>query len=561
MFPAVAAGCGALSVVFAFRPFFLSGGDAISGGAGDTRLLIVVLEHWLAVFSGHAAFRSPSFFFPARHVLGYSDAVLLYVPPFALARLVGFDRYVAFEATLIALRAVGFAAMVIWLRRTLAVSRPLALLGGVLFAVSQAYYVSVGHGQLASMAFLPVLAVLGDAYWRHRRAGRTTRARIVIASAGILLGLLFFTAYYVGWFAVFVGGIVGVVALPWVVPAIRRVGPTAVLGDAVVGVVALAVALVPFARVYLPVLRGTGGRTFTEVALYVPWVRDVVNVGSANFVWSAFLAHVLPASDGRFVFAHHEAQRGWPPLLLLLFLATTVVATWRTLRRGGVPANRPSLRMAAVLGAAAIVTWASSIQIAGVTPWALVFRFVPGASAIRVPVRVNLAINVLVIAVTMVGLDRLAARAARRRPHATALAFGVLALVLVAEQVNTANPFRLSRAQERAHLARIPPIPASCRAFYVVRAPTSDPFETIDTQTLMMLVSLDAGVPTINGYSGNFPRGWRLASFDDDYAKHVAEWIAGHRIARGMCILDLERAEWSEAPPPRRRAGGAATGL
>jgi hypothetical protein len=556
-FVAIAACCGVASLVIAFRPFFLSWGDAVSGGRGDSRLLIAILEHWLAVFAGHASFTSPTFFFPARHVLGYSDALFLYVPPYAVARLVGLDRYLAFEATLIAFRALGFAAMVVWLRR-LGVGRPLALLGGVLFAVSYMYYLSVSHGQLAAMGLLPVLAVLMHEYGHQRTTGHTTRARVVLASAGFLLGLLLFTAFYVGWFALYVGGVVCAVALPWGVPAIRRIGLGVVIGDAAAGVAGLAAALVPFAIVYLPVLHGIGGRPFSEVALYAPYPSDVVNLGGWNPVWSHLLAHVLPGGDGRFLFAYYEAQRGWPVLLLVTFLASTAVALWQAGRGDGTPPGRLPSRTIAVLGVAAVIIWATSIQVAGVTPWALVYRLVPGASAIRVPVRINLAINVLVIAVAMLGLDRLGSRLGTRWPRATALAGGIVVLALVVEQLSTADPFGLSRASERDILARIPKIPSTCRLFYVVRPPTDDPLETIDTQTLSLLVSLDAGVPTINGYSGNKPANWRLEFFDADYPKHVTQWITAHRLARGMCILDLERGAWSERPrAPRVVDGGA----
>ena len=83
--------------------------------------------------------------------------------------------------------------------------------------------------------------------------------------------------------------------------------------------------------------------------------------------------------------------------------------------------------------------------------------------------------------------------------------------------------------------------------------------ETIDTHTLTMMVSLEAGVPTINGYSGNKPPGWDLEFYDAGYPKRVTQWITAHRLAAGMCVLDLERGAWSERPRAPRKVGGGAS--
>jgi hypothetical protein len=115
----------------------------------------------------------------------------------------------------------------------------------------------------------------------------------------------------------------------------------------------------------------------------------------------------------------------------------------------------------------------------------------------------------------------------------------------VLEQLNLAEPFGLSRAHERALLAAIPPPPTSCRAFYVVRSPTDDPMAAVETQTFAMLLSADTGVPTINGYSGNVPRRWRLQLFDGDYARHVDAWVRAHRLRPGLCAIDVDLRAWS----------------
>jgi len=546
-FPAVAlASCVASLLVF-FRPFVTSGFDLLSGGPGDSRLHITLMEHWIAVFSGRASFTSPPFFFPARDVLGYSDALFLFAPPYAVARLLGLDRYLAFEGTMIAIKAIGFVALYVLLRRTGRVDRWTALLGAGLFTFSNAYYLAIGHGQFIALAFVPGLAVLADAYWRRRTAGRHAPARLCLSGAAVLLALLLFTAYYVAWFTIFVAGLLGLAAFPWIVAALRRLRAADLLVDAAIGAGVFLVALVPFLVVYLPVIRHTGGRSFTEVLLYAAHLPDALNVGPDNLVWGSLLARIVPFTADQSIMARYEVQRGWPPTLLFVFLATIAIALFRTATRrgprvGGLPSSVPVL-----LGITAVVAWGSAIEVGGVTPWALIYRAVPGASAIRVPVRINFIVNLLVISVAMIGLTELLAQAAVCTRWARALGWSAVALVLVVEQLNGADVFRLSRSHEASIFDAIPPPPAACRSFYLVRPATADPFETIEAHTEAMLITADRGIPTLNGYSGNVPPRWRLADFDDEYPKHVAAWVTAHRLGRGLCVLDLSSGRWSPA--------------
>ena len=116
-FPALSCVSGLLCVLLVFRPFFLSHFDSILSDPGDGRLCITILEHWVKVFHGQVQVASPNFFFPERGVLGYSDTLFLDALPYATLRFLGLDRYLAFEATMMLVTAVGFASMLGLLRR------------------------------------------------------------------------------------------------------------------------------------------------------------------------------------------------------------------------------------------------------------------------------------------------------------------------------------------------------------------------------------------------------------------------------------------------------------
>jgi hypothetical protein len=59
------------------------------------------------------------------------------------------------------------------------------------------------------------------------------------------------------------------------------------------------------------------------------------------------------------------------------------------------------------------------------------------------------------------------------------------------------------------------------------------------------MVARVMGLPTINGYSSNFPKGWDLLFHTSpSYPSALAEWVLSHELERGLCSLDLERGSW-----------------
>ena len=278
----------AAAIVF-FQPFFASGGDRLSGDLGDNRLLIVIMEHWHAVVAGQAAPLSPNYFAPAQGVLAYSEAMILFVPPYLLFRTATQDSYLAYQLTLITIKILGFLALFALLRRAAGLTPALAAWAAALFALSNMYSVSIGHGQLASAAFLPLILWLAVLAWELLPA-RPLAAHACAAAAALLLALLFFTAYYIAFFFGLSLGLCAVIFLILELrqPAnrfpFRRALPLA-LSSAVV----FAIGLIPFLVTCLPLYRAAGGRPFELVQDQILSVSQIVSPGPANFAWGGII--------------------------------------------------------------------------------------------------------------------------------------------------------------------------------------------------------------------------------------------------------------------------------
>ena len=108
------------------------------------------------------------------------------------------------------------------------------------------------------------------------------------------------------------------------------------------------------------------------------------------------------------------------------------------------------------------------------------------------------------------GLVRLARAALRGAPRrrVPGMALVVAAgLALRAEQYNHHSNARLDVVEARRTLASHPPPPAECEVFQVAPPfPPGRPDHALQLDA--MLLAQRFGIPTVNGYSGQLPRGW-----------------------------------------------------
>src|ERR1700740_3377860 len=93
-----------------FRDQWTTGFTKLMGNDGDTRLIAYICEHWFRVFHGQDSWLNPQFYYPIKHLLGWSDTFLLFEVFYAPLRLVGLDPFIALQVTVILLSLVGFAS-------------------------------------------------------------------------------------------------------------------------------------------------------------------------------------------------------------------------------------------------------------------------------------------------------------------------------------------------------------------------------------------------------------------------------------------------------------------
>jgi hypothetical protein len=131
------------------------------------------------------------------------------------------------------------------------------------------------------------------------------------------------------------------------------------------------------------------------------------------------------------------------------------------------------------------------------SPWQLVMAVVPGANGIR-------AVGRIAAFLVVPGALALATLLQERRRWPAL----VVVAVCLAEQGQAVPDSYDKQAQRDEVAAVVRAVPPGCEAFFW--APREVPPFDEKTQLDAMWAALELGIPTVNGCSGNTPRGWDL---------------------------------------------------
>lgn len=510
----------------AFRPTLLSGLARIQTDFGDTRLANYILEHgyrWLIGAPGHERFWSPPVFFPAPNTAAYSDVLFTVAPVYWFWRALGAAPDTAFQLWMLTMATLNVVAAYLLLRRALHCSAVASAVGAFVFAFAGVRSAQLQHPQLLPQ-FYTIFAVyaLVRLFERHSDTSHAF-GWLAVFSASIVAQL--YAEFYYGWFLCFVIAICALWAL--LIPQ-SRAALLALLRrqwlPLTLGVAAGAALLAPLAMHYLSAAHVLGPRGFSTAAAMVPRPLSWIDLGPDNWLYGP----LANTSAMRAIPAGPEQRLG-------LGVVTLCIAAWGL-------ALAPSRRLGALLGLTALtIVVIATRWTDGIILWRLVFALVPGAAALRAVAR----IGILLLLPASIGVAFwIDAQWSRWRWRAAPV-IAWLVLLVVAEQWQARLP-SFDKSDGRTRVARVASgVDRRCRSFfYTPLAGTEDPWWY---QTDAMWASMERDVPTVNGYSGNWPNGWRfypiVARTPADsaiLARNLARWIAQwHLDARGVCTVAL----------------------
>jgi hypothetical protein len=495
-----------IGMMLALYPVFLSGFGRVPGDFGDARLVNYLLEHswhWLLRQPPHEDLWSPPFFYPTSNVAAYSDILLSVGPLYWPWRALGVAPEVSFSLCFVTLASLNYLTMYLFAVRCVRLTRPAATFAAFLFAFASPRLVHISHMQLYAH-FYTLLALYGLLRLLQEPAGRW--------AALFFAGLVgqFYASFYLGWFL----GLALLVCLAWAltVPDYRaRLGSVVRARPWVFGFWGLlaALALGDLAQHYLLAARTAGYQDDELIRWGIPFVTSWWSRGEESW-FNLTNALVALGLIDRNPWPRGEHALGLGPITY----AVVFLGVWRLPRR----------RLVAILLGAALTLLVGTTAVApDVSLWQYLYPFIPAAPAVRALCRLALLMLIPMSLCAAWAFQELATR----RPR---LAL-VLALLCVLEQGRSLGAYdRAAHRRDVQELAAA--IPSPCRAFLVV-AVGKLPGEKDDTDLQLdaMWASLETGVPTVNGYSGRVPPGWKFdLPRESEIEDLLKRWLNPHRL-------------------------------
>lgn len=548
---ALAIGC--LGTYQFHAPQFSSWLGLVPGNRGDARLVVYLLEHWYQVLCGKGALLSPAMFYPIKGTLGYADVFLGFALPYALLRAIGLDTLLAYEIVLIFFNFLNYLACFVLLYKVLRLNVIAATAGALFFAFNSPKLIQLGHPQLQPMFLLPL--AVGLIILLVQRAEKLTqiKAFALLTLAGIVLHLQLLTGFYIGWFFVFWCFLFLALSLlirrsrVFIFLLVKRFW-LAVMGSAIV----LLFASIPFLMVYVPVIRIVGWRPYEAIVDLVPDGWAYLSMGGNNYLWGFAAPYIAAATSSPHRSA--ELQIGFGLIASAAWLATCVYGVRTIIKfakpsagknltaQSSDPSDIARLFTGVLILATAVFFLLGTRYWHDFSPWQIVFTYFPGARGVRAVARHALFLAFPMAIAFSFLIDRAAARISVMHSITTRYALAAVLIVLaissLAEQPGRTDSF--SKKDELAYLnALAATLPDDCSAFYATAREDANPV-TYESQIDAMMVSVMRQVPTLNGYSGQFPAGWNLWDVvDPDYEAHVRQWIDTHQIKGKICRIEV----------------------
>lgn len=536
---------GMLSIYIFFYQQIHSNFSWIFGGDYDAVIEAVLVSHWYHVFESSQIWNQPLYFYPYQDVLGYNDGYFLYGLIGIPYRLLGFDLLVAQELVHMTVKAIGFVSMAAFLGR-LQQKNLVTLLGSALFTLFINSSIHAYHGQLFSLGFVPLLALLLLEAVRSVFARQKKAMLLYGAAFSLMYGALLITGFYMAWFfGLFV--IVYVVCYAChdfqKVKEFFKLALSAKYQLALILLVFL-LAIAPFLYVYLPKLKETGGQGYDSQIFYSLHLADMLNFGKGSLLWG----RVFEFFDQRFpgMWRPGEFQVGFTPDVFILSAFIIFVLILKK--------SQASPLWFKVLGCATLLAMLLPLSFSGHSLWFFVRSLVPGGRGLRVIARfyIFLAFPVSVlIAVYFSSLWRMFRKA--RMPIL------VLMTLVCLGQINTQKEVGLDVTKHMSLVGNAAAAPKDCRSFFVHNpVPKSNDFITsVYGQNVQAMLLADAfGIPALNGFATFNPSDW-IFEERPMYVYRVGNYIKDHRL-QDVCQYDIGRNQWLAADAIDYRAEIAA---
>lgn len=537
--------------------------DALIGDINDARLNNLLVEHWYNAFCGKESFSAVNIFYPMPGTVAFTDMLLGFAVPYSILRACGVDMYLANKIVLIAFHVIGSYAMFYLLRKKFKISNLWSFVGVLIFSYSSAYYIRIAHTQLIAITLIPIFAIFLYSFFEYFSYARKriVYGFLTITSYVLIMYTSWYTAFFTALFMLTLGIVYLCVAYSCKNRVIKNVLDYVKKSyKEIMAYIVYAICIViPFFMLYIPVSQRFGSRSYGEITKQLPELIDFFNVSTGNRMLGWLFEKLNVNGRDLFVWELHVGFS----IVVLALLVIVYLRTKKHYQRekyGELTAGRTyrntdvMLRMAMTY--AVFVSFLLIVQSNGASLWFFVYKFVPGASAIRAVVRYNFFLTIPIAIIISVGGYRLFDKLELKRPFKLGIPLVLAALIWYSNSniYGIQSDWRSSEEERQVNEVAAPP--EDCEAMYIVDTNPSvhtyngEAYSWVSYQHLAWEICEKYEIKNLNGYSGQFPVGWVLNNADgSDIHKYATDWIEGTGISSKVYYYDMGTNTWNEYVP------------
>lgn len=495
------------------------------GCAEDGLLINMMLEHWHDVFHGELFFDTLRSFYPQTGTLGYSDILLGPGIIYSIIRDCGAGQFFALNYSLIILHILGSVFLLLSLR-ALGFSRRCGLLGVLLSFWSCSFSQMTWHLQFFSIAYIPMVVYGLLIAWKNRNAVFRKRLPYLILSSSAV-GIVFLSSFYTAYLScVFVfcsGGL-------WFIASLIRdkkgligclKGICGYRKDILTWMLVLVPWMILLLRIYLPAYSQLGSYSPDMTIALAPLPMDFFRTMSYAPI-ELWLRSFLPFQvDAEYqVLAENiwfERSYGWSVMAIGIFLSSVIEAVKNRI------CKKQILDVFFYASISIMFLYLLSCRYGHFCPWAnIVGKIVPGAGAIRSTGR---CLGIFLIPLSFCccqWIAKLENRITRKQivMVAEACIFMFLAVSAVSKRY-----MREDTGYYEQIISNCTQPPEECEVM-LLGSLEPDAYYDLEINMITWMLADQLKICTINGYTGNYPKGWDLGYLDQSsYIKAVDGWL------------------------------------
>ena len=507
---------GCIFGLFSFRSLFFKG--LYPGDMGDSRAVTTTFEHWWYFFQGKENFFDLLYFAPEKNTLGGSETFFLQGIPYSVFRFSGLseiDSWVLTNILLVALGAVGLFLLFDLIFSKLLITICGALL--VMFSyqmntqfahpqtfgfllISWWFYYAIRifdeHPKHKSLIFLSLwssLLLLGSWYG--------FLAILLISSCILIFGFIFDPKQF-NYNRV---RLARNLRFLWVKSKAKTL---------VIFFPLLSLSL--FIAIYWDRMKDSKFGNFEEVIFYSPRLFDIFNASENAIGYSAeFYKRANLGISETF-----ERSMGFP----LVFAGLIVIASLIFLFR----AHRLELSTKILTMCCFFITLIPIADERGLSLWYFLWLF-PGGNSVRTPARFWVFVQILWVIVLMLMCRQLLTN--------SLISKSLLSITLVVvTSIACYDQYRPQKANWNGELltaygeeAKRVLKNSNCDVFYLGTSQDLTISESLAKQIDGMVIAYDLGIPTVNGYSSNYPKNWpQTGAWGLVSNEEAFNWVANH---------------------------------